>query len=97
MKLGAGGGEEFISMLPECSSAGASHVAEKLRAFIENKQFEFEGQHLGVTMTFGIATLHKDETLDQCIARADAAMYKGKELGRNRVSVSPPPEGSLTS
>ncbi len=91
------GGEEFIFMLPESSSTSASQVAEKLRAFLENEQFEFEGQHLGVTMTFGIATFHKDETLDQCIARADAAMYEGKERGRNRVSVDGPPELSLIS
>ena len=62
-------------------------MAEKLRSCIENKRFEFQGQQLGVTMTFGIVTFRKGETLDQCIARADAALYEGKEQGRNRVRV----------
>ena len=89
------GGEEFILMLPETSSEGAFQVAEKLRGFIENKRFEFERQQLGVTMTFGIATYRKGETLDNCIARADAALYEGKEKGRNRVTLGKHPGLSL--
>jgi len=96
-KIARWGGEEFILMLPESSSEGASQVAEKLRSFIENKRFEFEGQQLGVTMTFGIATYRKGETLDQCIARADRALYEGKEQGRNRVRVGSHPGLALIS
>ncbi len=61
----------------------------------ESKRFEFEGQQLGVTMTFGIATFHKGETLEHCIARADTALYHGKEQGRNRVAVGKQPGLSL--
>ena len=85
------------NMSSDCNFCVDCDVAEKLRAFIENKQFEFEGQHPGVTLTFGIATLYKDEALGQCIARADAALYEGKERGRNRVSVNGPAERSLIS
>jgi diguanylate cyclase (GGDEF)-like protein len=91
------GGEEFMLMLPETTSEGASQVAEKLRSFIESKRFEFKGQQLGVTMTFGVATLRKGETLDHCIARADTALYEGKEQGRNRVTVGKQPGLSLIS
>ncbi len=79
------GGEEFMLMLPETSSEGASQVAEKLRSFIENKRFEFDGEQLSVTMTFGISTYRTGETLENCIARADEALYKGKKSGRNQV------------
>ena len=79
------GGEEFMLMFPETSAEGAAQVAEKLRSFIENKRFEFDGQKLSVTMTFGVSTFRKGEMLESCIARADDALYKGKEAGRNQV------------
>jgi len=91
------GGEEFMLMLPETSSEGASQVAEKLRSFIDNKEFEYEGQQLGVTMTFGVASFRKGETLDRCIDRADSGLYAGKEQGRNRVTVGSVPGLSLIS
>lgn len=81
------GGEEFLMVLPETSSDGAVLLAEKLRSGMEARRFEYQGQRLGVTMTFGIATFRKDDTLDKCIARADTALYKGKQQGRNRVVV----------
>jgi diguanylate cyclase (GGDEF)-like protein len=85
-ELARWGGEEFMILLPETSSEGAAQVAEKLRVAIENYQFEYDGQKLSVTMTFGVATIRNGETLEACIARADAALYKGKESGRNQVS-----------
>lgn len=81
------GGEEFLMVLPETSSEGAVLLAEKLRSSLEACRFEYEGQRLGVTMTFGIATFRQDDTLDKCIARADAGLYQGKEQGRNLVVV----------
>ena len=47
--------------------------------------FEFGGQRLSITMTFGVAGYRKGESLDTCITRADAALYHGKERGRNQV------------
>jgi len=82
------GGEEFMLMLPETEIEGATRLAEKLRASVEARRFEYADQDLSVTMTFGIATFHKGESLDHCIARADAALYRGKEQGRNQVIVS---------
>jgi PleD family two-component response regulator len=63
----------------------AQLLAETLRISVANHRFEYEGKSLGVTMTFGVATYRKGETLDACIARADAALYRGKYGGRNRV------------
>jgi diguanylate cyclase (GGDEF)-like protein len=81
------GGEEFILLLPETELEGAAVLAEKLRQGIAGNMFEFGGQRLSITMTFGVAGYRKGETLDACIARADAALYHGKERGRNQVMV----------
>ena len=42
---------------------------------------------MSVTLTFGVATHRPGESLDSCIARADTALYHGKERGRNRVMI----------
>ena len=86
-RLGRWGGEEFILLLPETESNGAALLAEKLRDTIGENVFEFQGQRLSITLTFGVATFRKGETLEACIARADAALYEGKAAGRNRVMV----------
>jgi diguanylate cyclase (GGDEF)-like protein len=80
------GGEEFVLILRETSADGASSAAETLRITVANHRFEYEGKSLAVTMTLGVATYRKGETLDACIARADAALYRGKEGGRNQVN-----------
>ncbi len=79
------GGEEFILLLPETDTQGAAVLADKLRRIIAESVFHFEGETIGATMTFGVATFRKDESLDSCIARADTAMYHGKKAGRNKV------------
>jgi diguanylate cyclase (GGDEF)-like protein len=86
-RLGRWGGEEFVFLLPETDADGAGKVAEKLRDSIALNMFEYEGERVGVTLTFGVATHRKGEKLDASIARADAALYQGKECGRNRVMV----------
>ncbi len=81
------GGEEFILLLPETETEGAAVLAEKLREAVAASLFEFDGERLGITMTFGIAAHRKGEPLDACIARADTALYHGKERGRNKVMI----------
>lgn len=81
------GGEEFIVLLPETELEGAAVLAEKLRESIACNLFEFEGQSLSITMTFGLAAYRQGEGLDSCVARADAALYQGKEQGRNKVMI----------
>jgi diguanylate cyclase (GGDEF)-like protein len=86
-RLGRWGGEEFILLLPETDSDGAALLAEKLRDTIADNVLEYEHRRHSLTMTFGVATFRKGETLEACIARADAALYEGKAAGRNRVMV----------
>ncbi len=81
------GGEEFILLLPETELEGAAFVAEKLRERIAGERFCADGERFSVTMTFGIAIHRKGETLGTTIARADTALYHGKQRGRNRVMI----------
>ena len=86
--LGRWGGEEFIMVLPETDGDGATVVAEYLRHAVETAHFDYQGNTLPLTMTFGISPHRKGESLETTINRADAALYQGKETGRNRVTVN---------
>ncbi|MFT6955557.1 MAG: diguanylate cyclase (GGDEF)-like protein [Halieaceae bacterium] len=81
------GGEEFIFLLPETDSEGATALAEELRASVADNLFEFESIRQRITMTFGVAEHQTGEALEACIARADKALYEGKESGRNKVTL----------
>ena len=85
------GGEEFLVMLPGTDSAQAMERAEDLRARIASLEILHHGEPLGpVTVSIGLAT-----TPDHCppaklLRTADAALYRAKDLGRNRVEVAQP-------
>ena len=79
------GGEEFAALLPETDRKGAMEAAEKLRRDISALRFEFGGKTVGVTASFGIAALDlSTNDLETLMVRADAALYKAKNDGRNR-------------
>lgn len=78
------GGEEFLVLCPETDTLSAQTLAEKLRRAIDENLFDKVGR---LTCSFGI-TFYKDkESGDSFIKRADDALYKAKEEGRNRVVV----------
>ena len=79
------GGEEFLFLLPDTDMNGAGVVAEKLRGAVERAEVSFAGAPMPVTMTFGVAAFEASATVEECIRRADQAMYSGKERGKNRV------------
>lgn len=82
--LGRVGGEEFLVLLPGLKLADASQVAERIRGFIAKKSFP--GMNSKVTLSLGCAELGSDDgDLGDLIRRADAALYRAKEGGRNRV------------
>ncbi len=83
------GGEEIIIMLRNCNlQEAAFKVGESIRRNIEQENFMWEGKPLSVTISLGVSTLHPDEIMpDQMIHRADEALYRSKEDGRNRVSI----------
>lgn len=79
------GGEEFVVMLPHADLEAGVGLAERLRSQIEAQQIEGESGEFSVTASFGVATLARGENGDTLVARADAALYLAKNLGRNQV------------
>jgi diguanylate cyclase len=75
------GGEEFLVVLPDTDEIEAAQVAERLRQAVG--AVDLMGQ--AVSMTFGVSEVRDDESAEQAISRADAALYEGKRAGRNRV------------
>ncbi|RTE67630.1 GGDEF domain-containing protein [Amphritea opalescens] len=85
------GGEEFSMLLPGMSIEDACALAEKVRhriAAIRIKQKKSGEVISSVTASFGVARLDREESPEDLIARADAALYKAKEAGRNNVQIA---------
>jgi len=82
------GGEEFAVLLPGTTLAGATSLAEQLRASVERGRVRHaSGAAIGnVTISIGVANARHGESLDELIQRADAAMYIAKQGGRNQVA-----------
>jgi two-component system chemotaxis family response regulator WspR len=83
------GGEEFALLLPDTDLAGALRVGEACRAGLEQLALPHPGAPRGlVTMSMGVTCIvpGEEDTLEDLIARADAALYEAKRTGRNRVS-----------
>lgn len=81
------GGEEFVALMPETSVNEAKIVAEKLRKKVEGSPFNFKKEPVQITISFGISEFAQGETLDEVFARADKALYKAKENGRNQIQL----------
>ncbi len=80
------GGEEFCLVLPETSLDGALTFAEIVRKAIESHRFVFDGALIPVTVSLGVAVFAPDMTRPIDVIRAaDAALYRAKNNGRNRV------------
>ena len=85
--IGRFGGEEFIAIVPGGLEV-AQKIAERVRTAFENAGAVMESQPIGATVSIGAAASY-DATMpvDALIAKADAALYRAKEAGRNRVAV----------
>ena len=85
-KLSRWGGEEFFIVLPETNLVGAVNVAEKMRESIESYSFEFGGETLKISMSFGVSCHgNAGVKLDDLLKEADQFLYKAKNQGRNTV------------
>ncbi|HET8707437.1 MAG TPA: GGDEF domain-containing protein, partial [Pseudomonadales bacterium] len=79
------GGEEFGIVLPNTDDNGAAHLAERIRAAVQNEVIEWEGQTIPVTVSLGITGMSDAlESHSDMIAQADEALYKSKKTGRNK-------------
>ncbi|MCD2516810.1 diguanylate cyclase [Massilia sp. G4R7] len=83
------GGEEFAVILPNQSLKGAAIVAERIRCRVEALQLPSTAPTRHVTVSIGAATAiaGPDNNASQLVATADAALYRAKHLGRNRISL----------
>ena len=84
------GGEEFVVYLPDTGLPGATLAAERIREAIEHHSFSLDSVTIPVTISIGIAACPEHgRDIKSLVGRADRALYRAKETGRNRVSVEP--------
>jgi diguanylate cyclase (GGDEF)-like protein len=82
--IGRLGGEEFAAIVPG-TAADAGIVAERLRAAFQAAGKVISGIEMGATVSIGVATAVAPVEVDPLLARADAALYRAKHNGRNRI------------
>lgn len=82
---GRWGGEEFIVAMLGANKERAFIIADKIRIALSDFKFVVEGRRIPLTASFGSATYGEEKTLQELIERADKAMYRAKETGKNRV------------
>jgi diguanylate cyclase (GGDEF)-like protein len=88
------GGEEFLAYLSEATAAEARRAAERIRLAVEEHPFTRVDENgkattVRITLSGGIAELRRNgDTLESLIAAADAALYRAKDSGRNRICLA---------
>jgi len=79
------GGEEFMIAMPDTTEEAAAIAADRVRGLISGTPIFVDGQALTVTTSAGVAQVVSGEELRDVFKRADHALYKAKQAGRNRV------------
>ena len=86
-KLGRFGGEEFVVLAPETAMEGVCHLAERIRSAMANTQILHGEASFTLTVSIGATAIDPAEIdIVPALARADSALYRAKEHGRNQVS-----------
>lgn len=81
------GGEEFVLLVPNTPLAVGARLAETLRVAIEACPFHFKGERVTITVSMGMTAFKAGEHSDLVLKRADQALYRAKNAGRNRVEL----------
>ncbi|OLO39009.1 hypothetical protein BTR23_10745 [Alkalihalophilus pseudofirmus] len=81
------GGEEFAILIPETTTEDCQFVAERVRQVVETMGCIYKGNKISVTISMGIAQ-YTGESINQLYEKADYALYKSKENGRNQITIS---------
>jgi diguanylate cyclase (GGDEF)-like protein len=82
------GGDEFMVILPDTPAGGARQVCDNLRRAITERPVVWNDGHIAVTASFGVSAVNiADHDPRTAIARADAALYRAKQVGRNAIQV----------
>ncbi len=84
------GGEEFLFVLTHTTQENARVVIERIRAELEATKFDFDGDSLTVTASFGFAVFEGTQKADfnRLVSQADGALYAAKRTGRNRIEIA---------
>jgi len=90
--LGRYGGDEFLTVIPGCDPAAAAHFAESFRARVDRRAMETPDGLIPMTLSLGVAALDDvgDAKAETLVRIADAALYRAKNEGRNRVALATP-------
>ncbi len=87
--VGRYGGDEFVIILPETSLGGAMIIAERIRKMVEDYEFVAQNRTVRLTVSLGVANCPRHTlTSEGLIKKADAAMYRAKEISRNSIKVA---------
>jgi two-component system, cell cycle response regulator len=87
--VGRYGGEEFVVVMPDCSRDQIDQSAERVRSAVDNGPVLIQGLEVVVTISIGAAVIGNGSTSDtEVLAAADRALYRAKEIGRNRTVLS---------
>ena len=78
----------MVVIFPSTSKVDADDAAERIRHAVEQHRVHHEGHQLTVTISSGLALLDSEEEKDALIRRADEALYRSKENGRNQVTLA---------
>ena len=84
-QLGRYGGEEFLLVLPQASKEHATEAVDRLRGIVAGLDWTAISDGLVVTISAGVTQIRQQEAPDEILARADAALYRAKDAGRNCV------------
>ncbi|HEU4669656.1 MAG TPA: diguanylate cyclase [Dyella sp.] len=83
--VGRYGGEELVICLPDCTATEAMRAVGRIRELLARAEVHHEGRRIRVTTSIGVAAIHRHESMEQWLSRADAALYEAKRRGRNCV------------
>ncbi|MFT5521848.1 MAG: diguanylate cyclase, partial [Enterobacterales bacterium] len=81
------GGEEFVILMPETKINDATIAINQIRRDVQAQTLQEGSETIVLTISFGVATFEKDDTFSSVLARADKALYRAKDKGRNQVCI----------
>jgi len=84
-KLGRYGGEEFLLIMPDTAKDQAVRTLDRLRSIVSELDWAAISGKMSLTMSAGICAVRRDDSAADLLARADVALYRAKDAGRNRV------------
>ncbi len=84
------GGEEFVVLMPDTTQTEAVDIIERLQRELTRTFFMAQSDRVVITFSAGVAVWHREETELDLLERADQAMYRAKQAGKNRVAIAAP-------